>query len=282
MASLALAKALSSASGRLTLAKARLALTLTLKIVRGARLRLLTDSPSASPLTSLLPFKACPNAPPSVESVAGNDLTMLATCAASLAKAPRSISEMPSRVTCSRLDGLAPKSRPVGSRSRITWPSATAAWPSTAAWWNCEYSPTRLRPLAPGARPSSTWNFHSGLLRSSSTGCSLPTAASISALPSPWRADAGSLTSTMWAFKSGSASTQAGLARFSGIHHKRRRSTGANGKRVAMWRRKWTTNLPLNPAGNSNTCSAPTCIGISGLSRYRKLASRLESCSMVR
>ena len=73
---------------------------------------------------------------------------------------------------------------------------------------------------------------------------------------------------------SGSASTQTGLVMFIGIIHKRRRSGGTSGRRSVMCLRSAATNLPLKPLGNSKMCSAPTCIGVSGVSRCRKVASR--------
>ena len=64
-------------------------------------------------------------------------------------------------------------------------------------------------------------------------------------MPSPLRAALGSLISTMCLFRSGSASTHAGLARFSGIHHSLRRSAGTIGSRAAMCLRKSRTKRPL-------------------------------------
>jgi hypothetical protein len=74
-------------------------------------------------------------------------------------------------------------------------------------------------------------------------------------------------TSTTWCFMSGTASTHTGLVMFIGIIHKRRRSAGVSGSRSVMWRRSASTKRPLKPLGSSKTCSAPTCMGISGVSR---------------
>jgi len=64
-------------------------------------------------------------------------------------------------------------------------------------------------------------------------------------MPSPLRAAFGSLISTMCLLRSGAASTQAGLARFSGIHQSLRRSAGTIGNRAAMCLRRSRTKRPL-------------------------------------
>ena len=267
-------RSFSSRSGSVALAKARPAVTDTLKGVRGASVRL--PGPLRLPPSMGVVATTSPAASFSVPTVLGSSRRMCATLLAWLAITPRSISVMSSLNTFCRREGLISSARGTGDRSSSALASATAAWPSTAAWCSWVYSATRRRPFGPGARPSKTWNFHSGRSRCSSCVCSRATSASSSGMPAPL----GTVPATTCWRRSGSASTQAGLARFSGIVHSRRRSTGSAGNRAAMCWRTAVMNLPLKPAGSSYRCSAPTCMGISGVSRYRKVASRPESCFM--
>ena len=238
VASCARPSSFTSGSDSVTLAKARPSVMDRFSGVRGASVRLLG---LFLPVSSDEVLTAEVAAFFSVPTVAGRLRTISATFCAWLPSTPRSISVMSSLKVRGRLLGTASMARGSGDTSRMALASATAAWPSTAAWCSCVYSATRFWPWNDGARPSKTWNFHSGFLRSSSTGCRRDTAASSSGRP----AFLGSLISTMCCLRSGSASTQAGLARFSGIHHSLRRSTGATGRRLAMCSRSAVMNLPL-------------------------------------
>ena len=252
--------ALSAGSESVTLAKARPSVIELLSTVRGARPRLLTPF---LPVTSEDCETNSLAAPVKVPTVDGKSRTICATFCAWLPSAPRNISVISRRKVFCLDEATMASSRGSALTSMITLASATAAWPSTAAWCSLVYSATRRAPFVDGARPSKTWNFHSGFLRSSSTGCSSLTAASSAGSPAPL----GSLTSTTCCLRSGSASTHAGLAMFSGIHHNLRRSAGVSGKRSCRCWRSATTYLPLKPAGSSKMCSAPTCMGICGVSR---------------
>jgi len=254
-------------------ANARVSEMVPFRRVRGARPRLLTllFAGAASPFTRAhIVATVSPIALPAVRAAtceiaptaAGRAFTRLPTWSSWCDSAPRSIVVIASG-PMRRRTGRAAISRGLGPRSRMACASATAAWPSTAAWWSCVYSAKRFSPSGPGARPSKTWNFHSGRLRSSSTGCSAPTCASSSAMPLPL----GKVMPTMCSSRSGSASTHAGAARFSGIHASLRRSAGASGRREATWARMSARKLPRYWRGSSNRCSAPTCIGISAVSR---------------
>ena len=131
VASWALPSALSSRSGKVTAAKARPAVSETLKGVFGASVRLLT--PGLPPSNFELPI-AVRAAPPRVPSVEGSSFTIAETCDIWLASAPRSISAMSRRKTFARFEAAASMTRGCGVTSRIAFASATAAWPSTAAW----------------------------------------------------------------------------------------------------------------------------------------------------
>ena len=141
--------ALRAASGRLMDAKARVADTVVLSRVRGARPRLLTAldrpwpvaaatrpvrrermaamvSPAVSPA-----FDAaiCDNTP----TACGMALTASTTRPNWFDKAPRNNALMPNGRRASRT-ATAAGAGELGARSRMACPSATAAWPSTAAW----------------------------------------------------------------------------------------------------------------------------------------------------
>ena len=133
--SLSRALAFSGASGKVMAAKARPTPTLVFNAVRGASVRF-DEAVPPLPRSSALFCSAWPAAPASVLTAAGSCLTICTTCFASVAMAPRSISDQPSLKTLLRLPGLTGISRPSGCKSISTWASATAAWPSTAAWCN--------------------------------------------------------------------------------------------------------------------------------------------------
>ena len=243
--------AFNAASGRLIDANARVAETVVLSRVRGASARLLTRLPRAAAPCPLMRDITDARVPPAVSptfcvaicdstlTVPGIAFTASNTSPAWLPSTPRSMSARPSsRRTLPRRCWST--SRPAGLRSRMAWPSATAACPSTAAWCSCVYIAKRLVPPGPSARPSNTWNFHSGRLRSSSTVCSRPTCASSSACPLP----SGKEIPTTCSSRSGSSSTQVGLLRLSGIFTSFWRSAGASTRRAAMWRRMSARKSP--------------------------------------
>ena len=174
--------AFNSCIGSVTLANARVGVIDMFSGVRGANVKLLGPE---LPLSSDEVLIAVPAAFFSVPTVAGRLRTISATFCAWLPSTPRSISVIPRRKVRGRLDAGASIVRGTGVTSRIALASATAAWPSTAAWCSWVYMATRFLPSGDGARPSKMWNFHSGFLRSSSTGCRRDTAACSSGMPAP-------------------------------------------------------------------------------------------------
>ena len=188
LASCACPSAFSSGSGSLNVAQARPVKTDTFNGMGGASMKLLTGA-SRARRRSVEPPSARAAAFLKVSTVDGRLRIGCATCCASLARAPHSISLSPSANAFWRVEARGTTLRGSGPVSRTMRASATAACPSIAAWCSCVYRTTRLWPLAAGARPCRTCNFDSGRLRSRSTGCNASTCASSSTCPSPRRAD---------------------------------------------------------------------------------------------
>ena len=109
-----------------------------------------------------------------------------------------------------------------------------------------------------------------GRLRSSSSACRRPMQSSNCVIVP----GGGSVTRcTWWSRSTASSSTQTGLANCSGIGESLRCSTGARCRRCASCRFTAAWKSRRYRGGSSNRLTDATCIGVSGVSRWRNAAS---------
>ena len=154
-----------------------------------------------------------------------------------------------------------------GSRSNNAEPINMLPIPSASAWWSFRSTPVR-----PSSSPSKTYSSHKGFDRSSGRERTRPTDRS------NWRRPPGDGTAERRRWKSRSnrsSSTHTGRPRLPGTGRTRCRSRGARWIRASTTRCTWS--YVSGPSLRGAKIDKPaTCMCSAGVSRYRKLASKLE------